>query len=160
MYNAYLVKKPTGKDIGDGVFTTVTIPAEAPILELKGELIQGYCDLPDAKQIGHDLYLGLSGEIDDYINHSCNPSCVLHIVGTRAFLYSLYVIPADTEITFDYSTSSTDSAREWKMECQCGDLNCRKIISGFQYLDPQLREELKNSKKVPLFMRHSVFGGK
>jgi SET domain-containing protein len=161
MYDTYL-KKDKSKT-GEGLFTITNIPANVPVLELKGELLQG--DDPksnhsDVKQIGKNIYLSLSGDIDDYVNHSCNPNCNLYIVGNRAFLYSLYVITAGSEITFDYSTSSTDNVGEWKMECQCGSSNCRKVISGFQYLDPDLQDDYKKRGIVPLFMRHAAFGGK
>jgi hypothetical protein len=161
MYDSYL-KKVKSKT-GEGIFTTINIPSGVPILEMKGDLIQGTdsrSNHPYVKQIGHQTFLGLSGDIDDYINHNCNPNCTLHIVGNRAFLYSLHVITADTEITFDYSTSSTDTVGEWKMECKCGAPNCRKIISGFQYLEPGLQEDYKKRGLVPLFMRSQVFGGK
>lgn len=161
MYDTYL-KKAKSKT-GDGIFTTINIPAGVPVLEFGGDLFtsDGLKHEPSQTlQIGKDLHLGPSGKIGDSINHSCNPNCSLHIVGNRAFLYSLHVIAADSEITFDYSTSSTDNVGEWKMECQCQSPNCRKIISGFQYLDPKLREECAKNGLVPLFMRHTAFGGK
>lgn len=160
MYNSYLKKSKT--KTGEGIITTVNIPANVPVLEIKGNLIGGEdpkSNHPDVKQIGHQTFLGLSGEVDDYVNHNCNPNCAIHSVGNRAILYSLYVIPANTEITFDYSTSSTDTTNEWKMECKCGAPNCRKTISGFQYLSKDLQEDYKKKGVVPLFIRSKTFGG-
>lgn len=161
MYDTYL-KKAKSK-IGEGVFTTTNIPAGVPVLEFGGDLFvsDALKHAPSQTlQIGNDLHLGPSGKIGDHVNHSCNPNCTLHIVGNRAFLYSLHVIPADSEITFDYSTSSTDTIGDWKMECRCGLPTCRKIISGFQYLDPKLQENHAKNGLVPLFMRHIAFKGK
>ncbi len=157
MYNQYLKVLPTKN--GDGVFTTVDIPAKTPILECTGDFFSN-TNLPNhpaVLQIADDLFLGPSGTADDKINHSCNPNCYLYIVGKRAILFSLYLIRANTELTFDYSTSSTDTLDQWKMDCNCGSYNCRKVISGFQYLDPKLQEEYKQKGMVPLFLTHNIF---
>jgi hypothetical protein len=141
-----------------GVFTNIKIPANSIILEFGGDLhdiskLAG----PDVLQVGSNFYLSPSGNIGDKIRHSCNPNSYLHIVGQRAFLYSIYVIEPDTEITFDYSTNSTDTLDTWQMQCTCGSFNCRKVISGFHYLNETQQEEYKNKGLVPLFMTTNIF---
>ena len=89
--------------------------------------------------------------VDDQVRHSCNPNCYIHAVGKRAFLYSLYQIKANNELTFDYSTTSTDTLEDWKLDCKCNSYNCRKTISGMQYLDPKLLQEYKDKGMIPLF---------
>jgi SET domain len=157
MYNQYLKVLPTKN--GDGLFTSVDIPARVPIFECRGDFSkESNVDAsPNAVQVGHNTFLGPSGGPNDKINHSCNPNCYLHIVGTRAIVFSLYQIKSNSELTFDYSTSSTDTLDEWKMECNCGSYNCRKTISGFQYLDPKVQEDYKNRKMIPLFITHNIF---
>lgn len=154
MYKDYLKLGPS--KLGKGVYTTVTIPANVPIIEFRGDIFSS-AELkhPPSKilQIGLDTYLGPSGDLDDYINHSCNPNCTLHIVGNRALLYSKFFISKDIELTFDYSTSSTDSMERWSMQCKCGTANCRKIISGFQYLDNTLQKDYKDKKIVPIYLK-------
>lgn len=162
MYNQYLKVKPSKKN-KFGVFTSVEIPAKSPICEFRGDLFKSdnlNHDLSEVLQIGVDSYLGPSGEMDDYINHSCNPNCSLFIIGKRAFLYSLYVIPANSEITFDYSTSSTDDKDNWIMQCNCGSHNCRKSISGYQYLPDNLKQQYKADGMIPLFLSDSRFSKK
>lgn len=159
MYKQYLKVQPSRT--GNGVFTTIKIPAKVPVIEVTGD-VYAEKNLPDPNhpallQVGHDSFIGPSGDVDDYINHSCDPNCRVHIVGNRAILYSLYDIPAGHEITFDYSTSSTDTLDKWKMDCQCGKFNCRKVISGLQYLDPQLLEEYKKKGMIPLFLANPRF---
>lgn|SRR5574337_24833 len=156
MYAQYLKVQPT-KNKGKGIFTTAKIPANTPIMEITGPLLTAKditleTDPASYLQIGPDTYLGLSGAVDDYINHSCDPNCKLQIVGNRAILYSLYVIPVGAEITFDYSTSSTDTLESWKMECKCGSYKCRKIISGYEYLDPAIQETYKKKDMFPLYI--------
>jgi hypothetical protein len=155
MYLQYLDVRPS--KIGQGIFTKTTIPAGVPITEFKGQ-IYPTTKLPvDSSmflQIGPASFLGPIGTVNgvDYINHSCDPNCTIHVIGNRAILYSLYVIPANSELNFDYSTTSTDSLDTWKMDCLCGSPKCRRVISGFQYLNPALQEDYKKRGMVPLFI--------
>jgi len=143
---------------GVGVFTNIKIPANSIVLEFGGDLHDNKkIPQPEVLQIGPNYYLSPSGNIGDAVRHNCNPNCYLHIVGKRAFLYSTYVIEPNTEITFDYSTSSTDTLDSWTMQCNCGSFNCRKVISGLQYLDPLLQEEYKQKGIIPLFMITNIF---
>jgi len=157
MYKQFLKVQPA-KSGGKGTFTTVEIPAKQPIMEIHGPiLLDREIVLDDYSmylQVGPNTYIGMSGDVDDFFNHSCDPNCYVHVVGNRAILYSLYVIPAGAELTFDYSTTSTDTHETWKMECKCGSFKCRKIISGFQYLSPELQESYKKKNIIPLYISH------
>ena len=154
MYNNYLIKEQSRN--GLGVFSTVEIPAMTPIIEFRGDVFKResikHSD-SQITQISHDLFRGPSGDIDDYINHSCSPNCVLYIIANRAIVYSLYVIPVKTELTIDYSIGSTDTLDKWKMNCNCGSANCRKIISGFQYLDESIKKRYE--EWIPLFVKYN-----
>lgn len=147
---------------GKGVFTSVQIPANTPIAEALGPIFVEK-DLPDPNdpcilQIGPNTYMTASGGIlPEYINHSCDPNCAFYVVGNRAILFSLYVIPAGAELTFDYSTTSTDTLDKWQMQCNCGSNKCRKVISGYQYLDPSLQNFYKQKGAIPLFITFPVF---
>lgn len=154
MYKQYLQVRQTR--LGNSLFTTTRIPAGLPIVEVMGPVYLTK-DLPDPNdesilQVGPNTFLGASGEVDYVVNHSCDPNCIMRVVGNRAFLYSLYIIPEETELTFDYSTTSTDTYDSWKMECKCNSYKCRKVISGFQYLDPALQENYKKRDMVPLYI--------
>jgi SET domain-containing protein len=154
MYKEHLKLQPTKG--GQGLFTTVAIPAKTPILEVRGPVMLEK-NLPDPNhpallQIGPDTFIGASGDLDDFINHSCNPNCYMHITGNRAILFSLYVIPVGAELTFDYSSTATDSLEKWKMNCLCGHFTCRKVISGFQHLDESVKQSLKDKGSVPLYI--------
>src|ERR1035437_6619677 len=160
MYKQYLKVKPSKPGTGNGVFTTVQVPANVPVCQFRGNLLTKEeidKSTDEVLEIGQDLYLGPSGGVDDVINHSCNPNCYVHIVGRRAVLYSLYVILSDTEITFDYSLNSTDKLDEWQMQCKCKSHVCRGTMSGIQYLDPQLVEDYKKKDIIPMFINKSQF---
>lgn len=130
---------------GKGVYSKTTIAAGTSLFELAGSLMNRedlakYNEPHNCFQIGKDLFLSKSGDYDDYINHSCNPNCGLRILGQRGLLETLYQINPGDEITWDYSTTSTDTKETWVMPCVCGSYGCRKEISGFQYL-PQDRKD-------------------
>jgi uncharacterized protein len=145
-----------------GIITSVKIPSNTPICEFTGLLLtyEQVCLMSDpskALQVGPNLYRGLTGNVTDYIRHSCNPNCKIHVVGNRSVLYSIYVIKANSEITFDYSTSSTEGEDTWKMNCTCGSYNCRKVISGFYTLSTELQEKYKQNGNVALFIKENIF---
>ena len=153
-YKQYLKIKETNGN--KSVITTVQIPSNVPILEMKGDIfVDRYSKVFNETQIlqvGPNTFLGPSGDIDDSINHSCDPNCYLHIVGNRAILYSLYIIPANSELTFDYSTTSTHGKEDWVMNCNCSSNKCRKEISGYQHLSPELQEEYKKKNMIPMYL--------
>lgn len=152
MYKQYLNIQNT--KYGKGTFTSVRIPADMPILEITGPIILDR-ELPENAnmslylQIGPNTYLGPSGDVDDFINHHCDPNCKMHVVGNRAILYSLYVIPAGAEINFDYSTTDTSNDT---MTCLCNSNKCRKIISGYNSLSNELQNKYKDKGMIPLYI--------
>lgn len=154
MYKQYLVVKSS--KTGDGLFTTIELPANVPLFEVLGE-VRKLEELPDPThpailQVGPNTYIGPTAGPCDSINHSCNPNCRMSIVGNRAICYSIYVIPKGAELTFDYSTTSNETHDTWKMDCACGSFKCRKVISGFQYLADDLQQEYRDKNLVPLYI--------
>jgi hypothetical protein len=149
------LKVSEGK-LGQGVYSTVQIPANHPIIEMSGPILLDreitIEDYSDYWQIGPNTYLGLSGGIEDHINHSCDPDTYISIIGNRAILYSLYVIKPGMEITVDYSATSTDFRHDWEMACKCGSNKCRKIISGHHYLDYELKDKYEHLGMLPLYI--------
>ena len=140
-----------------GLFSKVFFPAKTIILEFGGIIYSKSdakmpTDATDYLQIGEDIYLGLSGDIDDSINHSCAPNCGLRILGKRALLTTLWEINPGTQITFDWSSSSNETKEEWQMKCNCKVFNCRGIISGYQYLDAKTKEFYESRKVVPDYL--------
>ena len=82
-----------------------------------------------------------TGEIDDYLNHSCDPNCALDF--TRLELVSRRVIAPGEELSFNYLTSEWDMAAPFT--CQCGACHRlggapgprdSRIIRGFRHLGP------------------------
>ncbi len=72
-----------------------------------------------------------------FVNHSCDPNCgikdLFKIVAMRK-------IPKGEEITWDYEMSE-DS--DWRMECECGSDNCRKVIGAYKNLPHEVKKKYK-----------------
>ena len=161
MYQNYLKVKKSKRDTGEGLFTEIDIPANRPIIEKTGE-VRNKENLEDINhpawlQVSNYLFIGPSGGKDDYINHSCDPNCYFYVVGKRAILYSLYDIREGSELTFDYSTTSTKLLDEWQMECKCKSSKCRKMISGYQSLPKELKKEYEDKGIVAAFIINPLY---
>jgi len=126
---------------GKGVFTRANILADEPILTFSGPLLKR-AEIREEDyhlQVDADLYLGASGEADDYVNHSCEPNA-----GFRdgLVLVARRDIGAEEEITWDYSTA-IDEEDFPGFVCCCGAATCRGVVRSFRYLEPDIRERLR-----------------
>jgi len=83
-----------------------------------------------------------------YINHSCKPNAGLK--GGRRVIAIRDIKPGD-EITIDYSTTEADPY--WRMECSCGESNCRRVIRSIQYFSP--RDFARYRPFLPRFLQRS-----
>ena len=119
---------------GRGVFTEEPIAAATKIIRFTGPILRHAETTAHtlALQVGPDQYIGASGGLDDFINHSCAPNAGFKIEGTIADLYAIRDIAAGEEILFDYSTTLDED--DFTMACQCGRPSCRKIIGDGKYL--------------------------
>ena len=89
-------------------------------------------DFTHCLEIAPGVYLGPSGEADDYVNHSCHPNCHVAVVEDHFVLRANAAIAAGDEITFDYSTVMWNDPTSFV--CKCGWPNCRGVIRSFPYL--------------------------
>ncbi|HUI70510.1 MAG TPA: SET domain-containing protein-lysine N-methyltransferase, partial [Spirochaetia bacterium] len=106
-----------------------------------------------ALQIGPDLYIGASGGLDDYINHSCEPNAGLRISGTTVDLYAIRDIKPGEEILFDYSTTLDED--DFTMSCQCSTPSCRRVIRDGKYLPPEVWQRYLLLGIVPEYVQRS-----
>jgi len=132
----------TSPQHGRGVFAREPIHAGEAILTFSGPLLKR-ADIRAEDyhlQVGADLYLGASGEADDYVNHSCEPNA-----GFRdgLVLVARRDIGLEEEVTWDYSTA-IDEADFEGFACQCGAAHCRGAVRSFRHLDPADRKRLED----------------
>jgi hypothetical protein len=81
--------------------------------------------------ISRDSALGLGR----YANHSCSPNCGIK---DNFNIVAMVDLPADTEIKWDYAMTENN---DWFMTCYCGSPRCRKSVTGYRNLPPEIRAE-------------------
>ncbi len=124
---------------GKGVFALERFSPGEPILQYGGKE-EWIWDIPQDAwqftfQVDYDKYIMPErGSFGWYLNHSCEPNCV--IMG-RNRVVALTTIEKGDEVTIDYSTNVGWDG--FAMECSCGKPSCRKIIRSYRYLDPVLK---------------------
>ncbi len=130
-----------GAQHGRGVFAAAFVPAGTTLMTFKGPLLRSTeVDFEDYHlQIGEDLYLGPSGDVDDFVNHSCAPNAGF---AEGLTLKALRDIGPHEEITWDYSCA-IDEADFVGFPCACGSAQCRGVVRSFRDLDPEVRERLR-----------------
>lgn len=97
---------------------------------------------PAEIQIADDLYIGPTASADRegsmiFSNHSCDPN--IGVQGQIVFV-AMRDIHAGEELTHDWAMTDCD---EYEMGCNCGATNCRKIITGRDWMKPELQEKYR-----------------
>ena len=160
-YISSKVKKGKKSKIeGRGLFAMKSIK-KGEIVTIKGGHIIDWKILKKYKDLIDDSYL----QIDDnfvlaplkksevekvmmFLNHSCNPN-----VGVRGEItfVAMRNIKIGEELTIDYSMIDDDDC---KMRCNCGDKNCRKIITGKDWTRKDLQQ--KYGKYFSVFLLEKI----
>lgn len=102
-------------------------------------------------QVGDDLFMGPSGGLDDFVNHSCDPNAGLRQAGARWTLIAIRTIEAGEEVTFDYS--STMHRPVLVMRCACGSPGCRGQVDSFVSLPDTVQRRYLDLGIVPDYLR-------
>lgn len=152
-YNLILRRSKNGK----GVFANKNFKKGGKIMDFHGKLLTyeqfpaHYTKMEDhCVQIGKNLYIGPSGKIDDFFNHSCNPNSGIKINGKNAVLIAIKNVKKGEEINFDYSTTMDEDF--WEIDCNCGSKNCRKRIRDFKYLNKKIQQKYIKLGIVPKYL--------
>lgn len=151
---------------GLGVFATCDIPINTAISVFGGPLLtneemnNSNYQKDHSIQIDSDLWLGPSGELDDYFNHSCDANCALYSIKidnnddiktkNKIVLVTLTDIKKNEELTFDYSCYMIDEPA--MKPCKCKSKKCRGIIDIFPSLSKELQKEYIKLGIVPNFI--------
>jgi hypothetical protein len=72
-----------------------------------------------------------------YTNHSCDPN--IAIQGQIVFVAMRSITPGE-ELTHDWAT--TDDG-DYELECRCGSPRCRRVVTGKDWMKPELRERYR-----------------
>jgi SET domain len=113
-------------------------------------------------QLSSDLFLRSNGEIDEYVNHSCEPNCTVSFHGEfLPYLVAARKIAPGEEITFNYHCTEWDLLEQERVfredcafVCLCHSESCLGEIRGFKYLS--LQQQIRLSPHVSPFLRLKV----
>jgi SET domain-containing protein len=108
---------------------------------------------PAEIQIGSDLFIGpLDEEAREgsmiFSNHSCEPN--LGVRGQIVFV-AMRPIATGEELTHDWAMTDDD---DYEMECRCGSLNCRRVVTGRDWRKPEL--QLKYSGYISWYLTEKI----
>jgi uncharacterized protein len=127
---------------GFGVFARDYIKAGELIFAWGGEIVteQQLADVPVKRsthglQVDDGIYLlpMMEDDMADCVNHSCSPNAGMR---GQISLVAMRDVQKEEEICFDYAM--TDSSDYDEFECHCGSPNCRKMITGNDWRNPEL----------------------
>jgi hypothetical protein len=144
--------------LGKAVYATVRFAEGAELMRFTGRrfhtdeipsLMRGSDDR--FVQVTPDHYMGPSGQLDDLVNHSCDPNAGLRFTEDGVILVAIKNIASGDEISWDYSTTLAQS--NWHMICQCRADSCRRVIGNFDTLSPERQEFFRARNLVAPYLR-------
>lgn len=163
---SYIIKK--SKIHGDGLFANKNFKKRDLILSIDLSNFPAY-SLEEWKNIpgdsNHMDYVGRGKYVItyhpySYINHSCDPNIIVkHLSISKSEFYASKDIKKGEQLTYDYGVNAMDQIDKgsWKVKCNCGSTNCRKILSScflkqplkiqkkyYNYLPPSIKKKYKD----------------
>ena len=152
---------------GRGLFATADI-AKDEIVAVKGGHIVDQETLhkkitpelgPGEIQIDDDLFIAPVTQEERelsmlYLNHSCDPN--LGVRGEITFV-ALRDIRAGEELTHDWAMTDDD---DYSVECNCGAVNCRKILNGKDWHRRDLQKRYTGYFSAYLARKIAVLGAR
>jgi hypothetical protein len=129
-----------------GIFANASIARDEIVAVWGGEVYTRAQleELPErlkryAMQIEEDFFLaGVTEDDTNYFNHSCNPNVGLS--GQMVLVAMRDILPGE-ELCFDYATC--DGSDYDQFSCECGAPNCRKMVRGTDWQNPELWERYR-----------------
>lgn len=148
-YTSHKTTKSDSQKHGTGLFAVESISKGEVIAIKSGDVVTRSEAIAVADEIGdyffqiHDnFFFSPSTEADLemntlHINHSCEPS--VGILGSVTFV-AMRDIAAGEELSYDIAMTS---AHEYGFTCNCEKNNCRKEVSGSDWMLPELQDRYK-----------------
>lgn len=107
---------------------------------LPPECVRDWCYDDDADDNASFCPLDCNTLTDDWLfNHPCSPNA--GSAGEAPTQVAMRTIEAGEEVTIDYALIGSEA--DWTMECFCGMPNCRSVVTGRDWLLPELQERYR-----------------
>lgn len=94
-------------------------------------------------QIDDNIFLESTIKFDDFLNHSCEPNCIINWETLN--LISLKNIRSNEELTYNYNISEYDIHhlhKNFSFKCKCKSKECINLVEGFFFLDKEDQQKL------------------
>jgi hypothetical protein len=132
--------------LGRGVFATAPIAPGEAVLALPPV----FDDTPGRHtiQLAQRRHQAFTGDVDDFLNHSCAPTCRVDAVGLQ--VVALAPLGVGQELTINYLT--TEWALTEPFVCSCD--GQPRVIRGFGHLPPE--EQLRLVSLLTPWLRERV----
>jgi len=118
-----------------GMFAKDPIEKDEPVAVFGGMIIGKELSDPLCKTNSSDTL-----EPIDYINHSCNPNAGMR---EQILLVAMRAIAPNEEVTFDYGMVVSEWVSMEPIMCNCGAVECRKIILQDDWKNKRLQQVYK-----------------
>ncbi|MBD2841875.1 SET domain-containing protein-lysine N-methyltransferase [Erythrobacter rubeus] len=93
-----------------------------------------------ASQLGKNTF-GFHTGLGSKFNHSCDPNCGIIINDTGGHdIVAMHAIAIGDEATYDYAMRNYN-IEHFPVVCECGNKNCRKVITGWKDLPQQRKDD-------------------
>jgi len=135
------------EDKGKSLFANRNIEKDEVLIRFEGKLLTH--PTKTSFQIEKNKHLEGPGEIDNYLNHSCNSNGYINF-DDLTFRSKRRILKME-ELTFNYLTTELELVEPFY--CECGSKNCLGFIRGFKYLSREQKESLK--PRLSPFLRKS-----
>lgn len=131
---------------GVGVFAVQPISRGETIIVFTGEVTHASeTDFSTYHlQVGEEHYIGPSGELDDFVNHCCDPNSGFSPMSEHysPTLVARRDIAPGEEITMDYGAIIDEP--DWEgFSCGCATSSCRGQVVSFRNLSDVKKQSLK-----------------
>jgi hypothetical protein len=125
---------------GKCLIATRDVPAKTKIQKFEGPIVT-WDQVPTSEichaLLIHDQHWLIPTTNARYINHSCDPNC---IINDDLFVVTIRSVQAGNEFSFSYNLvtkGATDPGPwdpRWTFKCDCGAVNCQGLIDRYVYL--------------------------
>jgi uncharacterized protein len=144
---------------GFGLFTRHAFQVGDMIFQVQGKVytwrqidtVQSMTFRDNLFRFSENTCISPEGELGAFLNHSCMPNSKVVKTKNGLHIEAVRSMQKGEEVCIDYATIlAADDI--WKMACNCGEVNCRKVIKKYTSLPKNLQQLYKISGILPSYI--------